>query len=74
VRERGAGWRVAEERERAQITRGIEDGALREEGRLEGRRQELREAIVDRCDLAGIAVDAERLARLETSSVEALVA
>lgn len=66
--------RMAEERERAQITRGIEDGALREEGRQEGRLQELREAIVDLCDVAGIAVDAERRARLETSTVDALVA
>jgi predicted transposase/invertase (TIGR01784 family) len=74
--------RLAEIRELAQTTRRIEDAGLLEQGRREGREQarnegrlqELREAVVDLCELVGIAVDAERLARLETSSVEALVA
>jgi predicted transposase/invertase (TIGR01784 family) len=65
--------RLAEIRELAQTTRRIEDAGLLEQGRNEGRLQELREAVVDLCELVGIAVDAERLARLETSSVEALV-
>jgi hypothetical protein len=73
--------RLAEIRELAQTTRRIEDAGLLEQGRREGREQarnegrlqELREAVVDLCELVGIAVDAERLARLETSSVEALV-
>jgi predicted transposase/invertase (TIGR01784 family) len=65
--------RLAEIRELAQTTRRIEDAGLLEQGRNEGRLQELREAVVDLCELVGIAVDAERLARLETASVEALV-
>jgi hypothetical protein len=73
--------RLAEIRELAQTTRRIEDAGLLEQGRREGREQarnegrlqELRETVVDLCELLGIAVDAERLARLETSSVEALV-
>jgi hypothetical protein len=69
--------RLAEIRELAQTTRRIEDAGLLEQGRNEGREdgrlQELREAVVDLCELLGIAVDAERLARLETASVEALV-
>ena len=65
---------LAEARELAQTTRRIEDGALREEGREEGREGELREAIVDICEVVGLDVGEPRLAQLDAMGTEALVA
>lgn len=78
--------RMAEERERAQITRAIEDTALRDEGREEGRQQgreegreagrlqQLRETIVDLCDVIGVPLDVVRLAHLDAAPLDELLA
>ena len=64
--------RAAEERERAQITRRIEDGALRREAEAIGEARAQRRGIRDICRLLGIEVGEERAASLEDMDATAL--
>lgn len=62
--------RLAEIRELAQTTRRIEDTGLLEQGR----KQELRQAIVDICEVLNISLGDDHRARIERLDTEALVA